>query len=44
MVIGDLKRSEDALKAELGDVTGRLGKSEERFNLLKEHAEGKLQE
>ena len=42
--IGEFKCNEDSLKAAYSDVDRRLKKSEDRFELLKSHAESKLQE
>merc|ERR1712088_1183064 len=38
------KRNEDQLKEQVKEVSDKLKKSEERFELLKAHAEGKLSE
>merc|ERR1711997_892981 len=43
-IIGEFKRNEDLLKEQVSDVREKLRKSEERFELLKSHAEGKLNE
>ena len=43
-IIGEFKRNEDLLKAQVKDVSEKLRKSEERYELLKSHAEGKLNE
>merc|ERR1711997_1009143 len=41
-IIGEFKRNEDALKAQVREVSEKLQKSEDRFELLKSHAEEKL--
>ena len=43
-IIGEFKRNEDLLKEQVKEVSDKLKKSEERFELLKTHAEGKLSE
>merc|ERR1712060_14924 len=43
-IIGEFKRNEDLLKAQVKEVSEKLQKSEERYELLKSHAEGKLNE
>ena len=43
-IIGEFKRNEDLLKEQVKEVSDKLKKSEERFELLKAHAEGKLNE
>ena len=43
-IIGEFKRNEDLLKEQVEEVSDKLKKSEERFELLKAHAEGKLNE
>ena len=43
-IIGEFKRNEDLLKEQVKEVSDKLKKSEERFGLLKAHAEGKLNE
>ena len=43
-VITDFKRNEDSLKASLDEVRAKLAKSEDRYEMLKAHAESKLQE
>lgn len=43
-VISDFKRNEDSLKAIVEDTEAKLKKSEDRFELLKSHAESKLAE
>ena len=43
-IIGEFKRNEDQLKEQVKEVSDKLKKSEERFELLKTHAEGKLSE
>ena len=43
-IIGEFKRNEDLLKEQVKAVSDKLKKSEERFELLKVHAEGKLNE
>ena len=43
-IIGEFKRNEDMLKAQVKEVSEKLQKSEERYELLKSHAEGKLNE
>merc|ERR1712126_497083 len=43
-IIGEFKRNEDLLKAQVKEVSEKLQKSEERYELLKTHAEGKLNE
>ena len=43
-IIGEFKRNEDQLKVQVKEVSDKLKKSEERFELLKTHAEGKLSE
>merc|ERR1711997_773245 len=41
-IIGEFKRNEDLLKEQVKDISEKLKKSEDRFELLKSHAEGKL--
>merc|ERR1711936_788183 len=43
-VINALKSNEDNLKAKVTDLSTRFKKGEERYNLLKTHAETKLEE
>ena len=43
-IIGEFKRNEDLLKEQVKEISDKLKKSEERFELLKTHAEGKLSE
>ena len=43
-VISDFKANEDALKSNVNTLTIKLKKSEEKFELLRTHAESKLDE
>ena len=43
-IIGEFKKNEDILKEQVKDISEKLKKSEDRFELLKSHAEGKLNE
>merc|ERR1712113_1227972 len=43
-VIAGFKSNEDVLKASLEDLTSKYKKGEERYEMLKEHAETKLSE
>ena len=43
-VISDFKANEDALKSSVNTLSINLRKSEEKFELLKTHAESKLDE
>ena len=43
-VISDFKANEDALKTSVNTLTIKLKKSEDKFELLRTHAESKLDE
>ena len=43
-VISDFKRNEDALKVAAADMEAKKRKAEDRYELLKSHAESKLAE
>lgn len=43
-VISGFKQNEDSLKAKVSDLSSKLKRSEEKYDLLRNHAESKLAE